>query len=135
MYLLISIFDIFLLTFITLKKFDNNFEKIFYEPIVNNFIAFIIPFIVLFILVGILPERKNWTRFYLIPIWIVFIIYFTLVLSVFIFTWDSNLITFMVITIHHIIITCIVLSVTNFDYRILVSNLILSCFGILFFWL
>ena len=135
MYLLISIFDIFLLTFITLKKFDNNFEKIFYEPIVNNFIAFIIPFIVLFILVGILPERNNWTRFYLIPIWIVFIIYFTLVLSVFIFTWDSNLITFMVITIHHIIITCIVLSVTNFDYRILVSNLILSCFGILFFWL
>lgn len=82
-----------------------------------------------------MPERNNWTIVMVFPLWVIFILYFNLCLSIIIFLWPENIILFCALAVHHFIVTLYVLISKTFDYKIIILNIFLSCFGILFFFL
>lgn len=100
----------------------------------KNWQVVLIIFILLFLLIAFMPERNNWTILLVFPLWIVFILYFTLCLSLIITFWPESMILYCVFAIHHLIVTAYILITSNFDYKVIIFNIILSCFGIIFLW-
>ena len=81
-YILISIFNILLIFFNFLETLDEDVKKAFFQFIDDNIMLYITFFSILFIYIIVLPERNNKTLIITIPIWIMFILLFTISLSV-----------------------------------------------------
>lgn len=127
-YILITITNLFILFFDFLEvntqiKIDNLTD---YLPLV------IIIGLLLLTLIIILPERNNWTIFFVITIWVLWICFFSYLFSFLLTSWKNSTAIYGVFFLHHLIVSVYVVFKEVFDLKVLVFSVLLSGLGIVF---
>lgn len=85
----------------------------------------------LFVLIIIFPERNNLTRFYVLPIWIAFVLLFSVVLSKLLVLSPDLPFFYLIMTLHHLLITIIVIMNQQYTLMIQLANILISIPGLL----
>lgn len=107
-YLIISIFNAFLLLLVFLQNGNEAIQKEIQELFKNYYLLWIFVYLIFLGLIVILPERNNYTRFYVFPIWVVFVLLFTISLSQILLLNQNLEFFYLLMTIHHLIMTTLV---------------------------
>lgn len=130
-YLIISLISILILFFDILED-QSNFKNKLNIIIKQNIPFFIILGLIILILIIVLKERKNFTIIFVIIFWILWILYFSVLVSFLLKFWPHSNFSYSLFVVHHVVVTLYCVFRDEFDFRVLYFNLFLSFFGILF---
>ena len=130
-YIMITLISILILTFDILEE-HTDLKKNLNTLIKDNLAIVIIMGLTLFILIIIFPERNNITILFVSFIWVLWIFYFSLLISFLLKFWTNSNFCYSLFVIHQFLITFYCLLKEEFNFDILYANLILSFFGIVF---
>lgn len=130
-YLVISIFNIFISSINFILEANPELRNQLYTFIKDNEFLVSIIFILFLSLIVLIPERSNFTLLLWIPIWLIFIFFFSVFFSIILQIQDYFKFYHFFLTIHHLIMTVIVFLKNDFDTTILLLNILLSIPGIM----